>query len=309
MKKSIQLLLLLSVVFIITDRVVGYGLKKLDEKVFTGQGVGKVNQFLTLKDSVDLLVFGSSRAVHHVDNMLLSPSSYNVGIDGTKIFHSAVLISTLRKKGQNILVHIDHNRLYDSKYNGEDLLGLKNLIPRNKDVKENIYRFFPEEIILSKVSNSYIYNGKVLGMFKNYFAPSYNYVNYHGYDPLTPSEEQKLIFQKLMNENKRPFFKKGDLDLKTPNPKIDDFIDIIKDVSQKNNSNLIFFTSPNLKTIDKGFRDKTKSYFESKGLIYYDYSNFIDSKDINCWKDFTHMSHKGAIKFTKELKKHLILEI
>lgn len=305
MKKSIKLLSILVLVFFITDRLVAFGLKQLDKKVLTGQSVGKVNHFIAKKDSVNLLVFGSSRANHHVDNKLLNSSSFNAGSDGSKIGYSALLISTLKKKNQNIFVHIDHDKIYSSNYEGKDILGLINLINRNDDIRKNISDFFPEEIIISKLFNTYLYNGKVLGMVKNYFVPNYDQNNYTGYDPLYPSEEQKLIFQKLVKENKFPSFKDKEFDLDKPNPLVNDFIDLISNICKQNNSNLIFFTSPNLKLVDDNYRIKTKSYFFSKGLNYYDYSDLIDASDISCWKDFTHLSHKGALKLTNELKKHL----
>ncbi len=304
MKNSIKLLSILVLVFFVTDRFVAFGLKQLDKKVLTGQSVGKVNHFLAKKDSVNLLVFGSSRANHHVDNMLLNSSSFNAGSDGSKIGYSALLISTLKKKNQNIFVHIDHDNIYSSNYDGKDILGLKNLISRNDDIRKNISDLFPEEIIISKLFNTYSYNGKVLGMFKNYFVPNYNQNDYIGYDPLYPSEEQKLIFKKLVKDNKFPTFSDKEFDLNKPNPLVDDFINLIKNTCEKNDSNLIFFTSPNLKLIDDNYKIQTKSYFDSKGLKYYDYSDLIDASDLSCWKDFTHMSHKGAIKLTNELKKH-----
>ena len=308
MKKSLKLLLFFIIVFLVADRFVAFSLRKIDEKVKTGQSVGKVNHFLSVKDSLDVLVFGSSRANHHVDNITLSKSSYNIGIDGTKIGNSAILISTLRKKGQNILVHVDYNTLYDSSYTGDDMLGLKNLITRNEIIKAKIRQFFPEEINLSKVSNSYVYNGKVLGMIKNYFSPNYDYRNYNGYDPLYPSDEQISIFEKLVKENELPVFTDDELDISSPSSKFDGFVDIIIDICKNNNSNLIFFTSPNLKVIDSKYRNATKSYFDSKGVKYFDFIDLVDATDISYWKDFTHMSHKGALKLTKELKTHLVFD-
>ena len=112
MKKSLQLFLMFLVLFFIADRLIYLGLKTIDKKVFTGQSVGKVNQFLSLKDSVKLLVFGSSRANHSINNLLLDSSSYNIGVDATKTAYATALISSLNKKGQSIIVHIDQNTIF-----------------------------------------------------------------------------------------------------------------------------------------------------------------------------------------------------
>ena len=71
MKKSFQLFLALIIVFVVSDRLIYYGLNTIDKSVFSGQVTGKANQFLQIKDSVDLLVFGSSRANHHVNNLFI----------------------------------------------------------------------------------------------------------------------------------------------------------------------------------------------------------------------------------------------
>ena len=169
MKKSFQLFLLLLLIFYISDRLTFFGLKTIDKKVFSGQGLGKVNQFISLKDSVNLLVFGNSRANHHINNIILDSSSYNMGVDGTNIAYSAALISTLRKKDQFIIVHIDQKIIFDTTYVGKDVLGLINLIYREKEIRTLIDDLFPEEILYTKLSNCYMYNGKALGIMKNYF--------------------------------------------------------------------------------------------------------------------------------------------
>lgn len=307
MKKSIQLLLALAIVFFLTDRLICMCLNEIDRKVFTGQSVGKVNHFFSLKDSVNLLVFGSSRANHHIDNEALGTTSFNIGVDGTRIGYSAALISTLKKKDQILLVHIDHASLYNFEYDGSDMIGLINMIHRNDDLSAFIYNYFPDEICISRIFNSYIYNGKVLGMLKNFVAPSYDYKQYYGYDPLYPNQEQKDIFEKMLKLDSLKL-EQDNLTVKGAkiNPLIDKFIDEIIDFSKKNNSRLIFFTSPTLKTNHLNVRSVTKQYFESKNASYYDYSVFFEKYNADYWKDFTHMSAHGATVFTKAFRQEIL---
>ena len=307
MKKSIQLLLILAIVFFVTDRLICMCLKEIDKKVFTGQSVGKVNHFFSLKDSVNMLIFGSSRANHHIDNTVLDITSFNMGVDGTRIGYSAALISTLKKKGQILLVHIDHEILYDSEYDGSDMLSLMNMTQRNADITTFMYKFFPEEIYISKALNCYIYNGKVLGILKNYVAPNYDYNRYSGYDPLFPNLEQRNIFNKMVKSDSLKL-EQDDLaavsDLEV-NPLINKFIGEIIEHCKTNNSRLVFFTSPKLRKIHNNVRNKTKQYFESKNISYYDYSEFFKEYNADYWKDFTHMSAQGATVFTKALKEKI----
>ena len=304
MKKSIKLFLILILVFLITDRLVYSSLKSIDKKVFTGQSGGKVNQFLSLKDSVNVLVFGSSRALHHVDPTELDSLSYNIGVDGTRIGYSAALISSLSKKEQTILVHIDPSAIYNSDYNGDDILGLLNVAKRNKDISNFISDVFPEEIYLSKIFNCYVYNGKVLGLLKNYFIPKDNYEDSNGYEPIIPSIEQKQIFKKLIDKTDLLQFKYNKIS-NLPNPLVDKFILTINKKCKLNNSKLVFITSPSLKKNDDKLRLMTKEYFKSRRIVYYDYSEYIDITDLDNWKDFTHLSAKGAKLFSKELRSKL----
>ena len=306
MKKTIQLLLILAIAFFVVDRLVCLGLEQIDERVFTGQSVGKVNHFLSIKDSVDLLVFGSSRANHHIVNNMLSTSSFNMGVDGTRIGYSAALISTLKKKKQTILVHVDQDRFFNSDYDGSDMLSLINLTKRNDELNWFINDFFFDEIYLSKIINSYIYNGKALGVLKNFVVPGYNYRLYNGYDPLVPSEEQKKVFEKMVkfksSEDLYDEYLSTDIEI---NPVIDVFINRIIQSCKKNDARLIFLSSPTLIERNRKIDLTIKKYFESKDVSYYDYSCFFERFNAAYWKDFTHMSEVGANAFSKALKEEL----
>lgn len=304
MKKSLKLLIILVLVFIATDRLCFVALKQLDKNVYSGQSVGKINQFLQLKDSVDLLVFGSSRANHHIDPKLLSPKSYNMGVDATRIGYSATLISTLNRKHQTILVHIDPHVLFDSAYKGNDVLGLINSTHKDDNIKTSLNELFPEEILISDVFNCYSYNGKTLAFLKNYVSPSYNYKSYYGYDPLNPSNEQKEIFQKMFDESGVLKYESNNLD-KAPSVLVNGFVDKIIEVSKKNQSKVVFFTSPTLLKNKDVLIEATKAYFKSKSVEYYDFSNFFNSNNLDNWKDYTHLSKEGAEVFTHHLKNNL----
>ncbi|MBC3758978.1 hypothetical protein H7U19_11215 [Hyunsoonleella sp. SJ7] len=299
MKKSFKLFLVLLLVFIIVDRLISFGLGSMANKVVTGQGVGKVNQFLKIKDSVNLLVFGSSRANHHVENQMLDTASFNMGVDGTKLGQSAGLISTLNKKNQIILVHIDQSTVFDEAYQASDILNLINITSDYKSVKSLIFDFFPEEIYVTNAINSYAYNGKVLSIFKNYFMPDGGYMKHRGYDPLVPSEAQKEIFEALIKNNDFVKDKRSKFEI---NGAVDILVGFIKNKGEELNSRVIFFTSPSLRPISGQMRSATENYFKSKEAEYYDYSDFDDGSNKSYWKDFTHMSAKGARAFTKEIE-------
>lgn len=94
-----RLLVLFILVSYVMDKVVYFGIRQIESKVYTGQSVGKFNQYLSIKDSLNFIVFGSSRANHHINPSLISENGYNMGMDGQKIAFSARFLSYCPKKG------------------------------------------------------------------------------------------------------------------------------------------------------------------------------------------------------------------
>ncbi|WP_340063266.1 hypothetical protein [Ascidiimonas aurantiaca] len=302
MKKSLTLSFILIISYLLVDRLTYGLLKQVDKRVFTGQITGKVNQFLTLKDSVNTLVFGSSRANHHIDVSIFDSTAYNMGVDGTKLAYAAALVETLKKKGQNILVHVDQLRMFNNKdeYTGKDCLSLINLAEDYEEIYSVIYELYPEELRILWFSKSYMYNGKALGFLKNYWKPSYDYQKYNGYDPLIPTGEQEKIFAGLM-ENKGPDRMGYDSTLEL-NPVVEKMILRIQKKCEENNNMLIFFTSPTLNHINPDLQEATTQFFKEKGILYLDYTHLFEEFNPKLWKDFTHMSAFGAETFTRRLK-------
>jgi hypothetical protein len=306
MKKTLVLAFLILLGFFITDRLAFAGLRYLDKNVFTGQTSGKVNQFLKIKDTVNTLVFGSSRANHHVDVEELDSSAFNMGVDATKIAYAAALIETLTKQGQHIFVHIDQLSLVDpdDTYEGKDCLKLINIADRQRGVKLVIKELYPEELLITNISKSYMYNGKSLGFLKNFFMPSYNYKNYKGYDPLVPTPNQQEVFLSLWKSEGRDSIGYGNV--KAVNPVVEQLIEKIKLKCAANNAKLTFFTSPTLNQINPVLITTTREFFKEKGIQYLDYTYLFEEFNLDYWKDLTHLSAKGAKKFTKKLKSDFI---
>ena len=60
------------VISFVLDKIAYYSIKKIEENVYTGQNVGKFNQYLKTKDSVEFLFFGSSRTNRHFNPDIFS---------------------------------------------------------------------------------------------------------------------------------------------------------------------------------------------------------------------------------------------
>lgn len=304
LKKLINITLLIIVISFTIDKLVFFGLNTISDKVMTGQAIGKLNQFLTIKDSTNFLVFGNSRANHHFDMDLFSKKGYNMGVDGTGIAYSSTLINTLDKdKSQLILVHIDTKNFFDDSYEGSDIRGLKTKLNRD----ENITKALNKSEQISPIQNFYYsmnYNGNAISIIKNYFKPSYDYKTYNGYDPLTVNESQKSMRDTLLSKQNTI----SCLDNYQVNRVALGYLQSIKSyIENSKNKTFVFITSPSFDDPCDDDNKALKGIMEQLNLSYRDYTNFFKEKGNSnaYWKDKTHLSGKGAEVFSEFLQKEL----
>lgn len=300
MKKSDILFLLKSllVIFIISqilDKTIYYLLRHIERNVYTGQAVGKINQFITIKDSMDLVVFGNSRANHNVDCKLISHNSYNMGIDGTKILYSNSLIQLLGDKKQTILLQVDPADIFDATYEGEDLDKLLIKYNSNEVIKKEIDRYNRN----NPLQNLYwciSFNNKVIPILSNYFNKGSELQDYYGYDPIVVSDDQRKIFQNLLSNFTA---KKKSCDVETRNQIMIKALKELDTFCKQHNKELILFTAPvYFDECDEDNKILSQKLSELN-IRYFDYSNlFAQDNNIEYWKDFTHLSGIGAEKFT-----------
>lgn len=301
MKKTIYLFIGLVVSIILADRIVYKVIHNCEKQVFTGEIAGKVNYFDKVKDSMDILVFGSSRALHHVDPSVFGPSTFNMGVDGKRLGYAAGLITTLKKKNQVILVHIDQEKIFERGYDGTDALSLLNKAQDDAHLMEYLKESFPKEVFVSKLFKCYSYNGKVFPIIKNYFMPS-NDLQKDGFSPLYPTSKQTEIFKGIFEDRGGPIQRS----LEKPhavNPIVEQCINRTMAIGKANESKVIFFTSPSLFHIDEGLRMATQKFFQEKGVVYIDDVDFFKGIDFDLWLDDTHLAYKGAEIYSQHLKK------
>lgn len=299
----LKVLLLFLVISFITDKIVYIVLNKISDRVYSGQSIGKLNHFLQVKDSIDFVIFGSSRANHNINPIMLSEKSYNMGVDGRMIAFSSTLIKLLPKqKEQIVLLHIDPHNAFSENYNGDDLDALFTKYNRNTIIKNEIDRL-NQNNLFQKLYWSISYNGKVLGILKNYVKPKYDFRNYNGYDPIYPTKTQKDIFKHKLEKLKSVDCKKEFV----LNDIYDMYLNELILFSKNNNKTLIIFTSPILKDDCKDDNLHFSKIMKSKGLVYYDLTDYFkNDNSLTYWKDETHLSNIGAELFTNSLKEILI---
>jgi len=293
--------ILLTLVFsFLLDKVAFFVLNNMSDKVYTGQSIGKLNHYIKIKDSLDFLVFGSSRSNHSIDPSVITPKSFNMGMDGTKIAYASTLVKLLSDNEQVVLVHIDTENAFNKEYRGKDILDLSKKYHRNEIIKTEI-ESLEQENLVQKFYWSLAYNGIVLGIVKNYFKPNYNYKAYNGYDPIYVSPIQNKIFENLLREeDSKDFTCSNELIL---NPLYDRYLNDLKEFSLINNKKLFFFTSPLYDDSCKLDNNLVARIMQSKDLTYFDLTDFFkQNNSLEYWKDNSHISDKGAEIFSAEIK-------
>ncbi|WP_138434072.1 hypothetical protein [Winogradskyella algicola] len=302
--KLLKIILITLVISYAIDKLVFLGLNTMSDKVMTGQAIGKLNQFLTIKDSTDFLVFGNSRANHHFDMDLFNTKGYNMGVDGTGIAYTSTLVSTLKKdKPQLILIHIDTKNFFDKSYDGSDIRGLKTKFNRD----ENITKALNKSNQISAIQNFYYsmnYNGNAISILKNYFKPSYDYRSYNGYNPIIINESQKPMRDALLLKDNSVGCEE-DFEI---NPIALEYLKSIKTyIENSENKTFIFVTSPIYDDSCSKDNNLFKGIMKDLNLNYSDYTNLFKEigNDKSYWKDKTHLSDIGAKQFSKFLQKEL----
>lgn len=296
-KKLLKIVVLTLLISYGLDKLVFFSLNKISDKVMTGQAIGKLNHFLSLKDNTDFLVFGNSRANRHIDVELFSGNGFNMGIDGIGIAYNSTLINTLNKeRKQLILVHIDTKNFIDANYDGSDIRGLKTKYQRDDEITDALNES-GELSQLQRVFYSMNYNGNAIGILKNYFKPSYNYKTYNGYDPLIINSDQETMRDLVLSKDNLN-------DECVDNPKINPlalkYLKSIKTFTEKSpNKTFLFVTSPMYNDICSTDNKKLAEIMQDLDLTYWDFTNlYKNNKDNSYWKDKTHMSKIGAEAFS-----------
>ena len=305
-KKQINYVVKLVLIFIALsyglDKVIFYSMNALSDKVYTGQSIGKANQFLKMKVNLDFIVFGSSRANHNIDPDKIADNSFNMGVDGTSLAYSAALIKLLPpKKKQTVLLHIDLKNVFNDKYVGDDIKFLANKYNRNTIIQQETDKL-KQNNLLQKFYYSISYNGNIIGILKNYLRPKYDFKKYNGFDPLSVTKEQSVAFQKLIEQGKSSTCP----DSLMINELVDNYLDELSLFCKSNNKDLIIFISPEYNDLCKEDNIALAMTLKKKNVPLYDFSDYFKGKNkIEYWKDFGHLSDVGAKIFTDTISSAL----
>lgn len=289
----IRLLVFLSLMFIL-DRGFGVAMKYLQDHAKGGY-VGHHNYILN-QSNEDILIFGSSRAIHHYNPQIiedsLGMSCYNCGQDGNGIVLFYGWWQLMKDRHLPKMIIYDVNPRFDL-LAGEDnhkYLGWLRSEYDNDKIKQ-VFEDVDSTEKYKMQSMMYRYNSKFLQNITDYYHPLIN-ITSNGFLPLKGEmdkmkvKKQEVIDGYSFDSQKLSYFENFILDTKDRG--------IV----------LLFVSSPIWYGRDERELVSLKEMCKKYNIPLYDYSNSSSYvRNDEMFKDGNHLNEYGANEFTKELSK------
>ncbi len=295
MKKFLLSIACFFVVLIAADLSYGLCCNYLNDHPKRGETFYR--NYIVNESNDDMIMFGSSRMVHHyVSNILfdsLGMAVWNAGADGMGIIMNYGYLELLLRH------HTPKVILYDlSPYDiclEDNVKQLRNLRPYAavKEIRDLIKSVEPLELVKLH-SRLFMYNSSLLPLIRDYFKPGGKGKD-NGYRALSG------FMDETMNNDEETV------------PDIDSRIDEIKIgmlekfVSKCKNEGiqLIFLVSPEFCTKQTSFSDRVESLIKDR-VLFFNYS-FVEgiSNDKSLFQDRGHLNNDGAVLFTRLLSERL----
>lgn len=295
MKRFVAKIILLFAIILICDRVFGFCMENVVNSIDIG-GQGRDNYICnTAKE--DILIFGSSRAVHHYNPLILEDSldmsCYNCGDDGNGIILSyGRLVMAKPRHMPKVIIH-DVSPEFDlfANDNHKYLGWLKNRYDR-KGIKE-IFDVIDKTERYKMYSQMYRYNSKFLLNLFVYLTKTATDTGVNGFRPLH-SDMDTMKISKKNDESKQYDFDPVKLRF------INNFIE------QSKGAKLIFVVSPMWYGMDTNKTLPLQDICHNQEIAFIDFSNNQKYVHNNLYfTDGTHLNATGADEFTKDLIKEL----
>lgn len=288
MKRFLKNILLFFVSIAFIDILVGYSCQYLNSHA---KGGDTYNHYYIANEMTDsVLIFGSSRAIHHFNSQILedslNTSVYNCGLDGNGIIYNYGRLLTILQRYKPQIIIYDVIPMFDmvdddcSKY----LIWQKRWYdyPGIADIFHDVNQL--ED--LKMMSNMYRYNTTFLQMLSDNIKPRQG-ISYKGYKPLSgkidylPQKSNDLPAQ--WSDLKLKYFQK--------------FVTLCK----KNNIHVVISYSPWFHSKNSAIYDNFNSFCEKENL---DIINLYDdaelSQDESLFVDASHLNSYGADKFSSK---------
>ena len=288
MKKFIFSLMAFLLLLFVLDRAFGFGLTYLQNHAKGGDTAR--NNYICNDTEEDILIFGSSKAIHHYDPRIIEDSlqmtCYNCGNDGNGIVLLYGRYRMIEERYLPKVILYDVTSFFDLE-KGDNSRYLDWLRPYYyRSGIDSIFWSVDKSERYKMYSSMYQYNSKILQLISdNIFPQQYDIKGYRPvnkkmqYEPEVTASDEEYEYDSL----KLYYLEK-----------------LIKDCSGK--VKLIFITSPNYKATDdrvyEPLKDLCKEY-DIPLLNHYCDSDFVFNK--NYFYDSVHLNQDGATAFTNKV--------
>ncbi len=292
MKTFIIKIILLFAFVAVIDGLIGFAGSKMSASIH--EGVYGRDNYIANETNEDILIFGSSRAVHHYNAPMLSDSlgltCYNCGDDGCGIILSyGRLLMSLESHQPKIAIQ-DINPSYDVHISdNRQFIGFLKTHYKHPGITEMIQSIDPLENIKMK-SNLYRFNSKLHHMFFVYLTKLSNDTGIQGFRPSAGTMDTMKISKH-----------RGEPSLSVDTVKMR-FINQF--INAAGSAKVFFVVSPIWYGMDQRELQPVKDICIKRGVLFIDFSN--DPKYVHqdkYFKDGTHLNSQGADEFTKDLIK------
>ena len=284
MRSFILKILLAVVIVAVADQAIGAGL--LYMRRHAGSGSAREIEYTTHQCNEDVLIFGSSRAMHHYVPSIITDSlglsCFNCGKDGMSIFYNYGRWQLSRGHHTPKVIIYDYSDLDHEVNPGANNVFQTELRPYydSPAIKEMFLETDPSEKY-KVVSSLYRNNSKVLQLVAGYIKQE-RFGD--GFDPLSGDIRQiyKIKFNKSVDPLKYEYLEK-----------------FIKE-AQHDGIKVIFMASPYFDGVNEVCPSEIKELFKKYHVDFYDNEDlkgFTQNKKL--FKNMRHLNKEGAVAYTK----------
>lgn len=292
MKKFITKIIILLVILCFVDGLIGHLFKYMQ---YHSKG-GDTGRMVYIADSMneDILIFGSSRAIHHYVPKVIEDSlqldCYNCGRDGNGIIFSYGMYRLFRDRySPKIIIYdiVDSFDLIDEGNNEKYLDWLRYFY--DKPGIDSIFVDIDKSEKYKMMPQMRRYNRKFIQIASDYIRPQQSDIK--GYRPLEgimkyePIENNTSSKKSIrIDENKLKYFKM-----------------LIKDCKERN-TKLIFMVSPKYKGDENNTYKAIMQLAKAENIpFFYHYNDSEISPNKKYFEDSFHMNKYGAEIYTKKI--------
>lgn len=257
-------------------------------------GDNKRNNYICNDTKEDILVFGSSRAIHHYNPEMISDSTgmtcYNCGQDGNGIIlnHARLKIITERYAPKYIIYDVTPGFDLLAGDDNHKYLGMLRAYYDRNGIP-GIFESVDQTEKYKMQSRMYRYNSRFVQMISDCIMPMQS-LGIKGFRPLTGQLDETKIDTKTRKKALHPVFDSLKLE----------YFD--KLIALAPRTKFIFVVSPIWYGMDERSLQPIKDLCEKHNVPFYDFSN--DSKYVHnniYFKDGVHLNAYGADEFTRDL--------